>query len=367
MNLTRGRLAFFYIMKQMVPVYAIGVVVFLLILLMFQVLRLTEFVLVHGIGTLNLINIVFYMSISFLPVILPMSLLFTILFVYNRLSSDTEVLAFHTLGLNIWHLSLPALVLSIFVSLFSFWMSFEVGPWGNRKFEVLMTKLSSSKAEANIKEGTFSEFFDFVIYANKVDAKSGVLSNVFLFDERDSVNPLTIIAKDGRFGRNSTESEQRGVLKLDDGNIHHTKGTAYTKVDFKTYNIFLSDPISMQFKEKTIHSMAFSEISKNIESKKDDLKFVLSLKVEYHKRIAISIACLLFALVGVALGSNIYQRQASSGGLVVCIGLIVLYWILYILGEGFAKSGTLPPFLSIWIANLVFLSFGSHRMSKLVQ
>lgn len=351
----------------MIPVYAIGVVVFLLILLMFQALRLTEFVLVHGIGTLNLVNIVLYMSISFLPVILPMSLLFTILFVYNRLSSDTEVLAFHTIGLNIWHLTLPALVLSLFVSLFSFWMSFSVGPWGNRQFEILMTKLSSSKAEANIKEGTFSEFFDFVIYANKVDTKNGILKNVFLFDERDPVNPLTIIATDGRFGRNTTEAEQSGVLKLEDGNIHHTKGSSYTKVDFKTYNIFLSDPISIQFKEKTIHSMSFSEIKQKIESKKDDLKFSLNLGIEYHKRIAISIACLLFALVGVALGSNIYQRQASSGGLVICIGLIILYWVLYILGEGFAKSGALPPFIAIWIANLVFLSFGSYRMSKLVQ
>ncbi len=365
MNWRSGRTAFIYIMLQMVPYYLLGVVIFLFILLMFQALRLTEFVLVHGVNLWTLTKIVVFLSTSFLPVILPMSLLFTVLFVYNRLSSDSEILAFYSLGHNVFVLSAPALVLSIVVAFVSAATSFYLGPWGNREFEVIIEKLGASKAEAAIKEGTFSEgFFDFVIYANKVDTKEGRLYNVFLYDEHDPDNPLTIIAKQGLIVRESTETEYRGILRLIDGNMHISRGPRYTKIDFQTYDKFLSNPIAIKAREKSLNSLTLNEIKEMIESSPNDANLVHGLRLEYHKRFAIAVACLLFALVGVGMGMTIYHRKASNG-LVVCIALIVVYWILYIVGEGLANNKTFPPGVAIWFANFVFAGFGAWKVKKL--
>ncbi len=144
----RGRLAGRYIFIEMLPGLILGVMVFIFILLMFQALRLTEFVLVHGLSMRTIVEIMGYMSVSFLPAILPMSLLFAVLMTYGRLSSDSEVIAMRSVGLSMTTLTLPAIILGVLLALISAHTSFQVGPWGNRQFELLITKLANSKVTA---------------------------------------------------------------------------------------------------------------------------------------------------------------------------------------------------------------------------
>ena len=87
-----------------------GVVVFVSILLLFQGLRLTEFILIHGVKTETILRIMMYLSISFLPVILPMSLLFSVLLTYTRLSQDSEIVALGIVLLVVAPLSIWAFV-----------------------------------------------------------------------------------------------------------------------------------------------------------------------------------------------------------------------------------------------------------------
>ncbi len=103
---------------------------------MFQALRLTEFVLVHGVGLQTLGQIMLFLMVSFLPVILPMSLLFSVLLTYARLSNDSEIVAFKSLGLSMGQLTIPAIILSIAATLMSAQTSFYLGPWAidNLKF-----------------------------------------------------------------------------------------------------------------------------------------------------------------------------------------------------------------------------------------
>src|SRR5665213_1243099 len=172
-----------------------GLVIFISILLMLQALRLTEFVLVHGVSLSTISQIMLYMSLSFLPVILPMSTLFSVLLTYNRLSNDSEIVAMKSFGLSMATLTIPAIILAVAATLMSAQTSFYLGPWGNRRFELVIADLGRQKAAAAIKEGVFSEgFFDLVIYANKVDSKEGLLKDVFIYDERDAKAPVTIIA-----------------------------------------------------------------------------------------------------------------------------------------------------------------------------
>ena len=175
-----------------------GVFIFVVILLMFQALRLTEFVLVHGVGLRTIGEIMLYLSVSFLPIILPMSLLFSVLLTYNRLSNDSEIVALKALGLSMGQLTIPALMLAGAATLMSAQTSFYLGPWGNRKFEVLINDLGRQKVGATLREGVFSEgFFDLVMYENKVDSKVGLLRDVFIYDEREAKAPVTRIDKTG--------------------------------------------------------------------------------------------------------------------------------------------------------------------------
>lgn len=354
-----------YIFFEMLPSLVLGVLIFVFILLMFQALRLTEFFLVHGVHVETLGQIIAYLSVGFLPVILPMSLLFSVLSTYGRLSQDSEIVAFKALGLNMKQLIVPALVLGIFIASASAYISFYLAPWGNRKFEVLINELSQMKAAATIKEGVFSDgFFNMVIYANKVDSKKNQLQKVFIFDERDPENPLTIIATEGFILSQRSREGQLGKLRLLDGNIHRSTEETYTKVDFETYDINLFSPLKLNEKTKSFPSLNYSEIQIELKARKLDNERKIKLLIEYHRRWALSIACLLFAVLGVGLGTVTNKRSAKSSGTVLSVIIIVIYWVLYISAENMAKKEFLPVWILIWSINLLFAGIAAWSLYR---
>lgn len=379
-----------YIFFEIIPSLILGVLVFIFILLMAQALRYTEFVLIHGVGIGVVGQIIMYLSISFLPALLPMSLLFAVIMTYGRLSNDSEIIAFKACGMSMVPIAFPAFLLSALVTLISAQTSFHLAPWGNRQFEILISKVGSTKASVAIREGTFSEgFFDKVVYANQVSPDTGELKSVFIYDETQGDLPLTIIAKKGQIIQDP-KVPNSVLIRLFNGDIHR-KGETHTKIQFDSYDIKITNPVHFDIREKSPQSMTIEEISENLRTKKvmtsaedqllkenkaspeqkEALKSKLSpeqalmLKVEYHKRWAISLVCLIFGLLGVALGTNTNRRNQKANGLVLSLGVVVTYWILYISGEGFARSGQLPPAVAIWIPNVLFAIFAAVRLRKI--
>ena len=79
--------------------------------------------------------------------------------------------------------------------------------------------------------------------------------------------------------------------------------------------------------------------------------------VEYHKKYAIPVACFVFILIGAPIGV-----RARRGGLGFAMGMSTLVFVFYYLaltgGENLADRRLLPPWLGMWISNIVFFAFG---------
>ena len=340
----------------MLPSLFLGVGIFVFILLSFQALRLTEFVLVHGVSIATVSKMVGYMSISFLPAILPMSLLFSVLLTYGRLSQDSEIVAMKSIGLSLTQLFAPALFLSICVSMVSAQTSLYLAPWGNRQFEVLVTRLAAQKSAITLREGTFSDvFFNLVVYANKIDSNQGLLNHIFIYDERNPQIPITIIANQGQLMQLNSDVEFGASLRLKDGEIHRIDGGKHTRIDFENHELNLSAPLKMEERRKSPPSWTLSDLNDRLKSPDIGPDEKRTASIELHKRLAISIACLLFAGLGVGLGTITNRRNARSGQMVICIVLIISYWIVYVISENLARTGTVPPSIALWAADFVFL------------
>lgn len=359
----RGQKAIQYVFFEMLPGFLLGLAVFVSIILMFQVLRLTDFALVHGVDLKTISQIVGYICISMLPALFPMSLLFAVLMTYGRLSSDSEIVAMKASGLHMGVLTSPALILGLLVSLLSAQTSFEIAPWGNRQFEVLFTRLGNTKAAANIKAGTFSQgFFDMVIYSNEVDSERGLLKDVFIYDEKTDETPLTIIARAGQIIPDTERPGHQVLLRLTDGDIHR-KGLSHTKIKFDTYDLKLVDPIKQEEREMTPPSMTLKDLKAALAlPHSEETKRIF--QTEVNKRWAISFLCPIFALLGVGLGTTTNRRSQKAGGMIMCILLIIVYWIMYIAFEGLARSGKLPPQVAIWAPNFLFTLFAFESLRR---
>jgi lipopolysaccharide export system permease protein len=79
--------------------------------------------------------------------------------------------------------------------------------------------------------------------------------------------------------------------------------------------------------------------------------------VEVHKKWAISVACLVFALVGIPMALRIPR---GGMGLVIGGGLFVfaIYYVGLIAGEGLGNKNIVAPWIAMWSPNIIFAILG---------
>lgn len=81
------------------------------------------------------------------------------------------------------------------------------------------------------------------------------------------------------------------------------------------------------------------------------LRRAAGLSVEVHKKFALPVACIVFVLIGAPIGMRV--RRAGPAVAFVSIGFFLFYYICLIGGEELANRLLLPPWLAMWLANLV--------------
>jgi LPS export ABC transporter permease LptG len=81
-------------------------------------------------------------------------------------------------------------------------------------------------------------------------------------------------------------------------------------------------------------------------------------RIEFHKRLALPIACLVLALVGIPLGVS-SRKGGKSGGYVTAVFLAFFcYYLAFITLVSLARARTLPVELALWLPNGAFLVAG---------
>ncbi len=74
--------------------------------------------------------------------------------------------------------------------------------------------------------------------------------------------------------------------------------------------------------------------------------------VEIHKKYSIPFACIVFVFIGAPLG--IMARKGTFGvAASLSMGFFLLYWASLIGGEKLADRGYMPPWIGMWMANIV--------------
>ena len=122
--------------------------------------------------------------------------------------------------------------------------------------------------------------------------------------------------------------------------------------------------------KKLITENAFIAVQGNLdnlksfkETLKDKRKIINGYNVEFHKRIAFSIACLVLFFVGTPLGSII--RKGGFGlPMIIAITIFVIYFFISTFGKNMAESNKVSPFVGGWLATFILLPFGIFLMIR---
>lgn len=342
-------------LKEILPPALIGFLVFTFALLMGSLLEVAQILVLKGASLGETLFLIFNLSLSFLPITIPMSLLMGVVAGISRMSAEREILALRTLAIPSTRLLKPVLAVG-FLSLFvNFFVNMYITPRANYNTTKSLYEMAVSKTEREIRAGEFFEGIpQLTLYIGK---KGGELwENIFIESFKKNKERL-IFAKRGKLIINRKKRE--AYFFLENGEIHSydtTNPYIYSRSKFKRAIehvdpdvIFPKIKIGERPREKTLTAILQ-------ELKKGSLSAFRkrSLLMEVYTRTSLALSALLFVILGLLLAVN--TKKGGTGlGFAASIIIVVLYYVAYSGARSFVEQGKIPTALGMMIPDILIL------------
>ena len=91
-----------------------------------------------------------------------------------------------------------------------------------------------------------------------------------------------------------------------------------------------------------------------------------SYRTELSVRMAFSVSCLAYALIGVPLGITSHRRE-STMGFVISMGIAMSYYVMLTMALMVQQNEKMYPHLLVWIPNVLIVTVGIILFRRLNQ
>ena len=134
---------------------------------------------------------------TFIGIIMPVALAGAVLFTYNRLTMDRELVVMRAVGLGPWHLARPALILAGSITLAMYFINIYASPAANRESVRLQYTVKNQFASVLFREGAFNEIGQNITVYVRNRTDSGELEGLLIYDTRTEGKQVTLVARKG--------------------------------------------------------------------------------------------------------------------------------------------------------------------------
>jgi lipopolysaccharide export system permease protein len=87
------------------------------------------------------------------------------------------------------------------------------------------------------------------------------------------------------------------------------------------------------------------------------------VRIQMHRQVAFSFACLAFTLIAVPLAIQAHRRETSVG-IAIALVLVMVYYVFLILGDALSSKEHLQPHLLMWAPNFLFQGLGGWLLYR---
>ncbi len=324
----------------------------------------------QGVSPVVLCRFIGYMLPYTLCFTLPLALLVSTVLVFSRLSGDNEVVAMKAIGISLWQIISPALLLSAVISIVCLWLSLFVSPLCRYKAEQLLATATAETPLAMLEPGVFAELFPRCYI--RVGAKSGSeLKDIHIvIRDRDGRVFKDVVARSGRL-------ERRGENVLPELLLSEAEVTDFTLDGVPEPSRVTSVAVgsvsmpldfgAMRSAKKTSRKAKYMDLrmlcARIVLDREDGLD-VTSMFVNLHERLAMSVAPFSFLLLGLPFGIK-SRRSELSIGLLICVLLALFFYAFVLLTNTLKEMSGMHPQYIIWIPNLLYQGAGLLMMRRL--
>jgi len=358
---------FFYILKEMQGPFWVSILVFTMVLILGRIMQLIDMMVNRGVSLLDVLTLIGSILPYFLVFIIPMAMLMAVLMAFLRMASDNEITAIKNAGVSLYQMLPSVAAMSLFSYFCTLLLSLYVLPWGIQSTQITLGKLLHANADIVMKEGVFNEVMGkTVIYMRRYAPKEKLMEDILISDERDPQMKNTIVARQGRLVPNIDGDVIS--LRLYDGVITRVDPNFQSSqiVSFTRYDLNLPVPSYQRFQEENIDSMKpkamnLAQLRKVIRMGKPGSARHQMALMEYHRRFALPVACLVMALLGVSLGVQ-FSGTRKALGMVIALAVFFVYFILLSATKSLGEGNNVPVVVGTWTPNVLFGFAGIYML-----
>jgi len=299
----------------------------------------------------------------------PISLLTASLLFFGRLSADGEITAMKACGISMWQIISRPLMLSVGCVVFCLYINNDVAP---RSYFVRRRLISSLGVETPmelLEEGRFiQDFPGLILYIGK--KSDDRLSNVRIYDLANPRFKREIKARSGVVRASADGLDL--IVDLYDVRINPFSDTKPGAAFCRKWSVTIDDALQRRKHRKRVEEMTMTEIIQGIRHAEshfpsldtaDRERQKMSLTVEFNKRLALSLSCVAFVLLGIPLGVKAHRKE-SSVGVGISLFLVFNFYLFIIIAESLAKRPEVRPDLIVWFPVLISCTLGLYLIRR---
>ncbi len=348
-----------YIFRQVLTATLAAIILFIVIWIspeiLFKIIKNT----IYGNITVETAVKLFFLEIpEILGKAIPVGLMIGSLFVFDRLSRDSELTIIRGIGVSLQRLFVPVIILSIIGTGICYFVYKDLIPYSNFEIKKLKNEIFQShfvymdkSPEGKPKniiivggyDGNHISSIKYLMFSDIVSSEAPLIKSVITAENAEIKDGYWVINKGIEY-KIAPNGVYEKIIPFNKMRIFDKKASEQAKklLGFST----------KRTKEMTNNELEnYMSVLKDVDMH-DEYRFALS---KYYQRFAHSLGCLLFAICGVLLGFS-RPREKRFLGFSIGVGLIFIYYIILPFLDMLAQVGVLPALIAAWIPNLIIMS-----------
>ncbi|HEX5395567.1 MAG TPA: LPS export ABC transporter permease LptF [Candidatus Limnocylindria bacterium] len=306
-----------YIFHQLLVVTLFIAVTLTCVVWLTQSLRFIEMIVNRGLSVPLFVYFTLLLLPTFLSIIIPVALFAAVLFVYNRLLADSELVVLRAGGLSPYALARPALVLAALATIVGYGLNLYLVPVSYHEFKDLQYNLRNAYPMVLLQEGVFNTIMKGVTVYVRDRTDDGELHGIIVYDSRIEKKPVTMMA-------------ERGAI------VSGTKGPRVIMINGNRQEVNKDGTLSLLYFDRYSFDIASTSGSNAARWREPRERFIgelfnpppqdqwnlAKLRMEGHNRLAQPLQPLAFTLVALALllGGE-FNRRGNGWRLIAAVGI----------------------------------------------
>jgi lipopolysaccharide export system permease protein len=314
-----------YVIREIIAPFTLALVVFTFLLQIAPLGDIAEKLIAKGVSGPVVAEVMVTLLPQALAITIPMAFLLGLLVAFGRLSGDREWGALQACGVSTYRLLRPAFALGTIACAATLWVMIWAVPWGNQTFREITYSVLQARAEGEVKPRVFfDDFPNFVLYAGDVVPSRPGWTDVFVAETSRGDQPVIYVADHGRL--RSIDRSGTVELVLEKG-IRHVVSPGEAGQDAEKYEMTRFDTLVLSLDPESVfprsgpqkgdQERTIAELRAQIASLRRQGSTAHNPVMALQKKFSIPVACLVFAVMGLALGVSSSRTGNSPAS---CLG-----------------------------------------------